>query len=272
MVPWPNNQLFKREKVKGVSDNLSEAELHGKKSLKAAPEMESLFDQGAADVAATFGQLPHPAAYIPTLSSNAALHDIDRAALSPPPRAAPSPLPLAAPSPSPMPITPAPSPSTTIAPAPPNVLGHQKDKDPRYVKEMNDLVALIHKANGEWNRKSREYAILHTKAQNHPLCKGSQLINQMKSHLDAGDTLDKQLQFIEEKFALDQYVDGTEQIKAKYLITELQKTQKDLAKVKFHHVVLAVTANNKWSTCGYVIEAECLCLYQYTDEYKRTHA
>ena len=97
---------------------------------------------------------------------------------------------------------------------------------------MQSLVANIHKANGEWNRKSREFTITVARCNMNPNTANTPLLKELTSWTQKGDALDHGLASLESKHAIGVYVDITEQVEAKKAITQLTKIAKDATKVK----------------------------------------
>ena len=105
-------------------------------------------------------------------------------------------------------------------------------QDAEYVTTMQTLVASIHKSNQEWNKKSREFHIAAAKCKSHEYTKDSQLLTQMSQLVSKGDKLDKSLVDVEEKHAMGVFVDITEILQCKKIMSDLVNIAKEASKIK----------------------------------------
>ena len=215
MVQWPKTMLFKHSRVKEILEQMSRIEAHAQKRCK--------IDQGELDDLMADGDLFQ-------------IPDLDMLGLpaQPPPVEDTAPqTPIRQPM-DPLPLPPIPPPTPTRP-----TLTHEAPqdfsalKDANYEKKMIELVQAIHKCNGEWNRKHREYCILYARGCKQPLLNGSEVLKRLKLKIDEGVQVDQTLEAIEKKHATGEYIEQQEIIRAQYCIHEISNITKDLAKVKF---------------------------------------
>ena len=111
--------------------------------------------------------------------------------------------------------------------------------DPRmgdtYETTMTTLITSIHKSNSEYNRRSREYNLLAARLTTNSYCANSEVLNRMIQHLKDAQALDADLEVVEKKFALGEYVDPSMQTMAKWNMSQLVKELKECAKIKLSH-------------------------------------
>ena len=250
MVEWPHDQLFYRKKSKTISKDETEISAGWTKKRAVQDTLEDqAFDDSLADGLMDFLPQSSGSAMMPPSSL------LGRGVPLPQGQMFPEPLPLIdGPPPTPTrrigpPVTKAELATTSVPPILSSSIRplaspmSPPDKE-AYAKAMNELIQSIHKMNGEWNRKHREYSILHAKAANMKVCNGTEILKRLKAKTEEGQMMDAQLRALEEKHVLDNIVDKSEQIKAKYIIGEFANVIKDLAKIKLSSLLFVLPLTN----------------------------
>ena len=129
----------------------------------------------------------------------------------------------------PAPSAPRPPPSPIPLAAPENT---DHLKDPEYESAMTALITNIHKSNYEWNKRSRELSIAATRCRNNPNTQESPLLADMIALCNKGDKLDTSLADVEVKYAMNTFIDVTEQVQCKKAMAEMVQITNDALKIK----------------------------------------
>ena len=104
-------------------------------------------------------------------------------------------------------------------------------QDQEYKDNMTTLIANIHKANGDWNRKLREFSITIARCNKNTNTVNTPLLKELTKWNDQGKKLDAALSSLETKHATGVYVDTTEQVEAKKSIAQLLSVAKEATKI-----------------------------------------
>ena len=123
----------------------------------------------------------------------------------------------------------------TETPAP--IVADNCDVDPRvqdetYESALSGLVQCIHKSNSDWMKKQRELTLLCSRLKGNNMTKDSEVLRNLQDFITQGKDYDAFLQGIEEKFALMQFVDHTEQSLATKRIAQIADIIKECNKIK----------------------------------------
>ena len=114
--------------------------------------------------------------------------------------------------------------------ATPRMVEHLEDTE--YKDNMQILIANIHKANGDWNRKCRELSVTIARCNHTASTANTPLLKELVKWIDKGKKLDEALSAVETKHATGVYVDNTEQLETKKQIASLTTCAKEAMKIK----------------------------------------
>ena len=241
-VSWPHNQQFRlTEKTLEAAHTKSNDVKRQKSAL--LDELAEI-DFGVSILADDVDVDAVPSGSQSSQSSSAPLLD-GQLALPPPMARSPAPMsrspaplpPMPSPAKAPIVVKPPATPTQTAPMHGPQTLPKKDERmDAAYDSQMSALISNIHKTNNDWNKKAREYQIFSSRLQQMPMCANSEVLKSLVADLETGRDLDNKLRAIEEKYALDVYIETSEQTMAKYHMNQIMNCLKEMGKTKFLYV------------------------------------
>ena len=112
-------------------------------------------------------------------------------------------------------------------------------EDPEYERNMNGLVAQIHKTSGEWFRKSREFQLQVLKSAKNEMTAGSKVEQALQTVIDNGNKHVGEMQAVETAYATRAEVPHSQQCDCKVSVQKINDLVKSGNKLKLFDGVVS---------------------------------
>ena len=110
--------------------------------------------------------------------------------------------------------------------------GAPDNTDPEYKTNVQNLIVSVHKAAGEWFKKSREFSLAVVKSESQPLTKGGHLEEALGMVCKDGNELATSMDDAERKYVMNELVPHIRQVEIKRGINEIYDLIKQGNKIK----------------------------------------